>query len=555
MSSIFKSHWRLLAFVVLTLFFSIGLITPAAAQSGTVTPGAQQVTCAGAPPTQLSLGERAAVWPFKTGEPAAPVRVRDRPGYKGLILAQLQSGTQMSIIGGPQCLDGFIWWQIQTDDGFSGWAAEGSTQNYFLDPLNAASIDCPAAPPTRMAVGTVGTVRPAKAGAAVPNSARIRNDYSTKAAVVYNLPENEQFSVNDGPRCVEGYIWWKVTVKGKASGWLAEGDTTRGYYVIPIGYNRPASAAPITPTPEPRAQPKPVIGVAHASLSSDDRTIAASFRDAKTRVWDVESGSRVAILNYYSVAMIFTPDSKALLFGDDQQSVISVEWNTGKVRQTYRASVPLKYVLTLVYSADGSKLAAVDGEGAVVVWDAASGRELSAFMEGERVTIAGAAFSPDGTRLVTAGVKGANEAVVWDWAAKTPVFTLKGHTDVICGLDWSPDGKTIVSASLDTTIRVWDAATGKQIRRFASTRPATAAYTLSYSHDSQRVLVAHNDQITRLWSLEGGEGVQFIGQFCLIDTVGFFADDKRIFTASYDGTVRIWDATTGGQLKVFTAET
>ena len=70
------------------------------------------------------------------------------------------------------------------------------------------------------------------------------------------------------------------------------------------------------------------------------------------------------------------------------------------------------------------------------------------------------AFSPDGTRLASAGYD--STVRVWDAATGQEALTLKGHTGEVKSVAFSPDGTRLASASDDGTVKVWDAATGQE---------------------------------------------------------------------------------------------
>jgi len=66
-----------------------------------------------------------------------------------------------------------------------------------------------------------------------------------------------------------------------------------------------------------------------------------------------------------------------------------------------------------------------------------------------------AAFSPDGSRIVTAS--GGNTVRIWDAASGKEIAVLRGHEDLVHSAAFSPDGSRIVTASNDKTARIWDA--------------------------------------------------------------------------------------------------
>jgi hypothetical protein len=109
----------------------------------------------------------------------------------------------------------------------------------------------------------------------------------------------------------------------------------------------------------------------------------------------------------------------------------------------------------------------------------------------------GVAFSPDGTRLVTASWD--RTARVWDARTGIPVSDAMAHDDQVWTAQFSADGQSIVTASLDGTARVWDATTGRPLSE--PLRHGGKVFVAQFSPDGQRVLTASSDGAARVWDV------------------------------------------------------
>ena len=87
--------------------------------------------CAGSKYSRLYVGDIA----YVSFDPPLPNRVRSQPNKAGTYLGMLQPGERMDIIGGPECADQAIWWQVRSlASGLTGWTAEGDSKDYWLVP-------------------------------------------------------------------------------------------------------------------------------------------------------------------------------------------------------------------------------------------------------------------------------------------------------------------------------------------------------------------------------------------------------------------------------------
>ncbi len=208
------------------------------------------------------------------------------------------------------------------------------------------------------------------------------------------------------------------------------------------------------------------------------------------------------------------------------------------------------------------------------------------------------AFSPDGSRFVTAdpgtsfaGGIAEGRARVYSTTGEE-ILVLRGHTGRIFDSDYSPDGTSIVTTSFDGTARLWDAATGTEIRVLGV--EGAVPYTAAFSPDGRTLAVGGTDNVVRFWDPATGEleselaaeafpsdisfsntglvavaadtaGALVIdaasgdrllhltghrGDVCRVE---FSPDGTLLATAARDGTARLWSLATGEEVRSLTA--
>jgi WD40 repeat protein len=121
---------------------------------------------------------------------------------------------------------------------------------------------------------------------------------------------------------------------------------------------------------------------------------------------------------------------------------------------------------------------------------------------------------------------------------------LAGHSSSVRSACFSPDGQTIVSASSDTTVRVWCAMTGKCIRALIGhSGPVTSVH---FSWSGKKIVSGSSDNTVRIWSVMAGECRHTLtGHTSAVTSVDFASNDQMVASASYDQTVRVWCTMTG----------
>jgi len=127
---------------------------------------------------------------------------------------------------------------------------------------------------------------------------------------------------------------------------------------------------------------------------------------------------------------------------------------------------------------------------------------------------------------------------VWDAGTGQEIRTIKGHTAEVTSVAYSPDGKRIVSGSFDKTLKVWDAGTGQEIRTMKGRTDAVTS--VAYSPDGKRIASGSGDNTIKVWDAATGQEIRTLkGHTLPVMSVAFSPDGRRLASGSSD--VKLWD--------------
>ncbi len=182
---------------------------------------------------------------------------------------------------------------------------------------------------------------------------------------------------------------------------------------------------------------------------------------------------------------------------------------------------------------------------------------------GHSSSIYSVAYSPDG-HIAASGSSDKN-IKLWDVASGRELRTLTGHSDVVGSVAFSPDGRTIVSASWDETIKLWEVSSGLELYSVKNPRtaqsmniPRKAIFgSVAFSPDGRTI--AAGDIFGSLWILDAASGKVLNSWICYdyivnsshspgINSFAYSSDGRTIVTSG-DHDIKVWEASTGRQLR------
>lgn len=201
----------------------------------------------------------------------------------------------------------------------------------------------------------------------------------------------------------------------------------------------------------------------------------------------------------------------------------------------------------ITFSRDGRRALSGCVDGAVSLWDVATGRRLRQFV-GHKAEVRGVAFSPDGRRAYTAGFD--KTVRIWDAETGKELKRLEGHGEGINRLAVSSDGRRAASASWDKTVRIWDLGRNVELKRIDG--HGDQVFGVAFSPDGRRLASGSWDRTVRLWDVASGKEIRKLeGHTAQVSDVAYSTDGRRVLSGAADGTMRLWDTETGREVAQF----
>ena len=281
--------------------------------------------------------------------------------------------------------------------------------------------------------------------------------------------------------------------------------------------------------------------------SKDGLQIVTAGVDKTVRIWDARSGTPSKTLSGHHDAVVGVACSRDgnLLASCSSDHTIRL-WNpsNGRARNTLFGHI--LGVRCIAFSPNDKYIASGGLDGTVRLWGAGSGM-VDAYPDNVAAKLVCVDVSPNGKYIVTGNSKGVGQLWATSTGKKMVKLEKNGHSEEITEVAFSPCGQRIATASLDKTVRFWNALTG--VAESIVINQSRAITCLSFSPDGTQLVTSGHDMIVRTWDAYTGKAVHVLeGHKGWVSKVPFSPRGHQVASCSDDGFVRVWDPKTGGNL-------
>jgi WD40 repeat protein len=181
------------------------------------------------------------------------------------------------------------------------------------------------------------------------------------------------------------------------------------------------------------------------------------------------------------------------------------------------------------------------------------GKELIGFLGSpnfkHRGSVTCVVVSPDGRYILS----GSSDSTLklWDVATGKEIRTFKGHKGRVWSAAFSPGGTTLVSGSEDKTLKLWDIGTGREIRTFRGHQ--REVLSVAFGQGGTTLVSGSADTTLKLWDVATGREIRtFMGHRANVWSAAFGPGGTTMVSGSADSTLKLWDVTAGKAIRTLT---
>jgi DNA-binding beta-propeller fold protein YncE len=278
-------------------------------------------------------------------------------------------------------------------------------------------------------------------------------------------------------------------------------------------------------------------GVTSVAVTPDGKYVVSGSGDKTLRLWELATGQEVRRFTGHAgsvTSVAVTPDGKYIVSGSGNKTVRV--WDLATGQEVRRFTGHQDWVNSVAVTPDGKYVVSGSDDNTVRLWELATGKEGGRFT-GHDDSVWSLAVTPDGQYVVSGS--GDKTVRVWDLATGQEVRRFTGHEGSVFSVAVTPDGQYVVSGSRDSHgafVGLGDGARSAAVhgaREFGHKRRGDARWPIRR--------FGKRGQTVRVWDLATGQEVRrFTGHDGSVWSVAVTPDGRYVVSGSEDKTIRVW---------------
>jgi WD40 repeat protein len=300
-----------------------------------------------------------------------------------------------------------------------------------------------------------------------------------------------------------------------------------------------------------------------------ERVVSAS-EDNTLKIWDVASGHLQHTLRGHTnvvCAVAVTPDGKQIVSASSDETLKIWDVAEGILLRTLAGHHGFVKDVAIIPS---SKMAiSASNDHTLKIWQLDSGREIMT-LAGHPAAVTAVVVTPDGRKAISTTRDSAERSkavTVWDLQAGKELYPLTGiglggrygsNIGDFGRILVTPDGLHLITVKGSHELMVWDLASEVEVCTISA--PQTREFhhifeAIISTYDSQQIITGSTDGIIRLWNIASGEELRsFAGHLASVTTLALMPEGDRLVSASLDQTLKVWDLDSGELVTHFSGD-
>ena len=276
-------------------------------------------------------------------------------------------------------------------------------------------------------------------------------------------------------------------------------------------------------------------------FSPDDRFAITGSNDMTIRLWDAKTGELLSSCSDSQNAVLsatWQHDGSMVVYSSKDGLVRSCTVQDGVIHPLYSIDLGASYARFVSFNPTGTEIVACCYNGPVLVLDGEYLR-VKGVIPASKSGATYASYSPDGNYMAIAMASN-KSIVIIRVSDMSPVTTLTGHADWVRSVEFSPDGKTLVSCSDDKTVRLWNLESKSSLKLADLPDWGTKA---AFTPDGRRIVCGSKDGILRVYDVRTSEEIREfqIKHPGYLNSFDITSSGDQVICGSADPVVHIWD--------------